>query len=47
MRAVMSGDIFTVAACLNVGCNPFLENCLGETALTMAAQFPDNRGQDF
>ena len=37
MRAVGSGDIFTVVACLNAGCNPFLANGLNETALTKAA----------
>ncbi len=40
MLAVSSGDIHTVVACLNAGCNPFLENGLHETALTKAAQFP-------
>ena len=36
MLAVSSGEIFTVVACLNAGCNPFLENGLHETAETMA-----------
>ena len=37
MRAVSSGDIYSVVACLNAGCNPFLANGLNETALTRAA----------
>lgn len=47
MLAVSSGDIFSVVACLNAGCNPFLENGLRETAKSMAKQFPKRRGQDF
>ena len=39
MMAVRSGDLNTVVACLNKGCNPFLENGLRETALTMSTQF--------
>ena len=47
MLAVSSGDIFTVVACLNAGCMPFLENGLHETAKTMAKQFPNRKGQEF
>ena len=47
MLAVNSGDIHTVAACLNKGCNPFCKNGLNETAMTRAEQFPSLRGQDF
>ena len=36
MLAVSSGEIFSLVACLNGGCNPFLENGLRETASTMA-----------
>ena len=32
MNAVGSGDIKSTIHCLNAGCNPFLENGLGETA---------------
>jgi ankyrin repeat protein len=47
MLAVSSGDIFSVVACLNAGCNPFLENSLRETAKVLAKQFPNRRGQEF
>ena len=32
MLAVASGEIYSVVACLNGGCNPFLENGLREDA---------------
>jgi hypothetical protein len=47
MFAVSSGDIFSIVACLNAGCNPFLENGLHEDAKAMAKQFPNRKGQDF
>ena len=47
MLSVASGEIFSVVACLNGGCNPFLENGLRDTAQTLARQFKHRRGQDF
>ena len=47
MFAVSSGDIYSIVACLNAGCNPFLENGLHEDAKAMAKQFPNRKGQDF
>ena len=41
MFAVDSGEIHAIAACINAGCNPFLENGLRERPLDKAKQFPN------
>ena len=41
MFAVESGDLNSVAACLNAQCNPFKFNVLNETVLDLAKKFPN------
>ena len=41
MLAVQSGDIHSIAGCINAGCNPFLENGLRERPLDLAKQYPE------
>ena len=47
LLATQSGSIFAMVSCLNFGCNPFLENGLGETPLSAARQFPNVDGANF
>ena len=44
MAAAQSGDIYCVGECLNNNFNPFLENCLHETARDFARNFPNAQG---
>ena len=44
MYAVESGEVETVATCLNSSCNPFAQNGFGETAKDLANKFSATQG---
>ena len=46
MMAVESGSLGVVVECLNASCNPFAENALGQTPLSLSEKFSYDESED-